>query len=115
MKVGDPGMSGLSCSLADMYLLSSARVDGADSLIRCSPEEDATNGFFVSCFVKSIPEHAQEGLCPEHGSSSSPRTVQPLKRKREASDGLTSDSGQKRSNNKKRRKKTQKSSTGLLL
>jgi len=26
--------------------------DDADSLVRCSPGEDATNGFFVSCFVK---------------------------------------------------------------
>jgi putative methyltransferase len=26
--------------------------DAADSLVRCLPGEDATNGFFVSCFVK---------------------------------------------------------------
>jgi hypothetical protein len=25
----------------------------AGALIRCSPKEDATNGFFVSCFVRS--------------------------------------------------------------
>lgn len=24
----------------------------AASLVRCSPDEDATNGFFVSCFIK---------------------------------------------------------------
>lgn len=27
--------------------------DDAESLIRCSPGEDGTNGFFVSCFVKA--------------------------------------------------------------
>ena len=26
--------------------------DGAECVVRCSPGEDATNGFFVSCFVR---------------------------------------------------------------
>lgn len=29
-----------------------ATADHAECLIRCSPGEDATNGFFVSCFVR---------------------------------------------------------------
>jgi len=28
--------------------------DDASSLIRCLPGEDATNGFFVSCFIKAV-------------------------------------------------------------
>lgn len=28
--------------------------DDALSLIRCSPGEDATNGFFVSCFIRQV-------------------------------------------------------------
>jgi putative methyltransferase len=27
-------------------------VEDAAALVRCSPGEDATNGFFVSCFVR---------------------------------------------------------------
>ncbi|KAG6333686.1 hypothetical protein ID866_5404 [Astraeus odoratus] len=34
--------------------------DEAESLIRCSPGEDATNGFFVSCFIKTEITHSQE-------------------------------------------------------
>ncbi|KAJ6631011.1 S-adenosyl-L-methionine-dependent methyltransferase [Mycena sp. CBHHK59/15] len=30
----------------------------AASLIRCSPGEDATNGFFVSCFIRGPPQHS---------------------------------------------------------
>lgn len=30
------------------------------SLIRCSPDHDATNGFFVSCFVRA-PVSTQSG------------------------------------------------------
>ncbi|KAJ6468438.1 S-adenosyl-L-methionine-dependent methyltransferase [Mycena sanguinolenta] len=37
-----------------------ARPDDAAPLIRCSPGEDATNGFFVSCFVR------KEGTSPTH-------------------------------------------------
>lgn len=32
----------------------------AESLIRCSPGEDGTNGFFVSCFVRTHITHATE-------------------------------------------------------
>jgi len=34
--------------------------DDAESLIRCSPGEDGTNGFFVSCFVRTHITHATE-------------------------------------------------------
>ncbi|KAI6025115.1 hypothetical protein PISMIDRAFT_90082 [Pisolithus microcarpus 441] len=34
--------------------------DHAESLIRCSPGEDATNGFFVACFVKTQVTHGIE-------------------------------------------------------
>ncbi|KAJ7722752.1 S-adenosyl-L-methionine-dependent methyltransferase [Mycena maculata] len=30
--------------------------EDAESLIRCSPGEDATNGFFVSCFVRGVAQ-----------------------------------------------------------
>ncbi|KAG8857591.1 hypothetical protein FRB96_005609 [Tulasnella sp. 330] len=36
---------------------------GADSLVRCSPGEDATNGFFVACFIRvgsSFDTHIEE-------------------------------------------------------
>jgi 25S rRNA (cytosine2278-C5)-methyltransferase len=33
-------------------------IDRASSVVRCSPDEDATNGFFVSCFVKGKVEEA---------------------------------------------------------
>ncbi|KAJ6570193.1 S-adenosyl-L-methionine-dependent methyltransferase [Mycena vulgaris] len=33
-----------------------AEPDDARSLIRCSPGEDATNGFFVSCFVRQVAQ-----------------------------------------------------------
>ncbi|KAI6039795.1 S-adenosyl-L-methionine-dependent methyltransferase [Pisolithus marmoratus] len=32
----------------------------AESLIRCSPGEDATNGFFVACFIKTQIAHCTE-------------------------------------------------------
>jgi hypothetical protein len=32
--------------------------DLAESVVRCSPDEDATNGFFVSCFIR--PGHGKE-------------------------------------------------------
>ncbi|KAI5998737.1 S-adenosyl-L-methionine-dependent methyltransferase [Pisolithus albus] len=34
--------------------------DHAESLIRCSPGEDATNGFFVACFMKTQVTHGIE-------------------------------------------------------
>ncbi|EIM90969.1 S-adenosyl-L-methionine-dependent methyltransferase [Stereum hirsutum FP-91666 SS1] len=86
--------------------------DDADSLIRCSPGEDATNGFFVSCFVKSIPDQAQGSLHPEHESSPPSRTIELVKRKRTESNGLTGDSGQSSGTKKKKKRKTRKSSLG---
>jgi putative methyltransferase len=34
----------------------------ADSLVRCVPGEDGTNGFFVSCFIRE----QDSGIPPEH-------------------------------------------------
>ncbi|KAG6854394.1 hypothetical protein C0991_007385 [Blastosporella zonata] len=34
----------------------------AESLVRCSPGEDATNGFFVSCFVRDQPSFQKRKL-----------------------------------------------------
>lgn len=38
-----------------VYLLSSntKSTESASSFVRCSPSEDATNGFFVSCFIRT--------------------------------------------------------------
>jgi len=36
--------------------------DFAESLIRCSPGEDATNGFFVSCFVRRVDPQLVDGI-----------------------------------------------------
>ena len=44
------------CSGPEMYPLLAALwrflTGDADCVVRCSPGEDATNGFFVSCFVR---------------------------------------------------------------
>lgn len=114
MKSDDPGTSLpllISCQIC--HLLNHAQADDADSLIRCSPGEDATNGFFVSCFVKSIPDQAQGSLHPEYESSPPSGTTELVKRKRTESDGLTGDSGQSSGTKKKKKKrKTRKSSLG---
>jgi putative methyltransferase len=53
----------------------------ADSLVRCSPGEDGTNGFFVSCFIR---EHHSE--LPQTESfkkrKAEPEEVAPGKRKK---------------------------------
>jgi putative methyltransferase len=41
----------------------------AERVIRCSPDEDATNGFFVSCFVRFAEEDA------EQASATDPNTM----------------------------------------
>lgn len=38
--------------------------DSAESLIRCSPGEDATNGFFVSCFIRSTDASSAGDIIP---------------------------------------------------
>jgi putative methyltransferase len=50
-EMGAPGMwfQNNWCAHPLMYVFV---VEDAASLIRCSPGEDATNGFFVSCFVR---------------------------------------------------------------
>jgi hypothetical protein len=65
--------------------------DCADCLIRCSPGEDATNGFFVSCFVRASNREDTR------------------KRKREADGALTPSSTRKRKQ-KKSDRQTEKSS-----
>lgn len=108
----DLGMSDFSGSLSGLTFDQSSRIDGADNMVRCSPEEDATNGFFVSCFVKSGLEHARGSSDVEHGPRSPPPKIaqsEPVlaKRKRTESDGLTGEGGQG-SGTKKRKKKTKK-------
>lgn len=64
----------------------------ADSVVRCSPGEDATNGFFVSLFVRrdvdenTIPlEEARKRKATEEGpDSSEPRVNKRKKKKRKA-------------------------------
>ena len=50
-EMGDPGaLCGMSlATVADAHRTS---IDHAQSLIRCSPDEDRTNGFFVCLFVR---------------------------------------------------------------
>jgi putative methyltransferase len=45
-------------------LTSERRTDQASSVVRCSPDEDATNGFFVSCFTRgnADTELSHDGL-----------------------------------------------------
>jgi 25S rRNA (cytosine2278-C5)-methyltransferase len=41
------------------YISQPSWTELASCLVRCSPGEDATNGFFVSCFVKQAVEFAE--------------------------------------------------------
>lgn len=49
----NPSASCGLCGLFDTYISWLCTEDAA-CLLRCSPDHDATNGFFVSCFVRSI-------------------------------------------------------------
>jgi 25S rRNA (cytosine2278-C5)-methyltransferase len=66
--------------------------DRASAVVRCSPDEDATNGFFVSCFAR--------GVVDEGALSSN------LKRKADADP----DDPAQKAKMKKRQKKRKKSS-----
>jgi len=52
--------------------------DDADSLVRCAPGEDGTNGFFVSCFIR---EH-DSALPPECSKKRKPDTEEAALEKR---------------------------------
>nr|GAT60990.1 predicted protein [Mycena chlorophos] len=39
-------------------------MESADSVVRCKPGEDATNGFFVSCFVRQSNKRKADGEIP---------------------------------------------------
>ncbi|KAJ7056603.1 S-adenosyl-L-methionine-dependent methyltransferase [Mycena amicta] len=52
--------------------------DNAASVIRCSPGEDATNGFFVSCFVRGSRKRKAEG---EEQEETRPRKKKKRKKK----------------------------------
>lgn len=55
----------------------------AEGLIRCLPGEDATNGFFVSCFVRRMEDEMEDG----EGSEGKKATAQqPTSKKRKAED-----------------------------
>ncbi|THH19811.1 hypothetical protein EW146_g1416 [Bondarzewia mesenterica] len=68
----------------------------AAALVRCSPGEDATNGFFVSCFVRC--DNSGGPGAPEH------KNVQetPMKRKNPEGDG---DNASKEPGNKRKKRK----------
>ncbi|KAJ7116379.1 S-adenosyl-L-methionine-dependent methyltransferase [Mycena epipterygia] len=61
-----------------------AAADDADSLIRCSPGEDATNGFFVSCFVRSgtASNKRKADMDDEEGTAVDAEVTQMPKRKK---------------------------------
>ncbi|KAL1760871.1 S-adenosyl-L-methionine-dependent methyltransferase [Schizophyllum commune] len=54
--------------------------DDAEGLIRCLPGEDATNGFFVSCFVRRTEE--ESGNDAEESTEGWNATAQPASKKR---------------------------------
>ncbi len=47
------------------------KTEMADSVIRCSPGEDHTNGFFVSCFIREDSNTCIKRKTEESGHSSS--------------------------------------------
>ncbi|KAL0954648.1 hypothetical protein HGRIS_003600 [Hohenbuehelia grisea] len=52
--------------------------DLAASLVRCAPGEDATNGFFVSCFVRSVSDASSSGGDAQgHKRKGDPLDVEP--------------------------------------
>ena len=60
----------------------------ADSLVRCSPGEDATNGFFVSLFVRGNDEadaaqHETNKRKEPGGDSPEQRTAKPKKKRKQ--------------------------------
>jgi hypothetical protein len=72
----------------------------ADSLIRCSPGDDATNGFFVSAFVRTDdPEFSrlhkrkaeEECIEPIAISDKSSRKKKKKKKRRKVSGSITQD------------------------
>ncbi|KLO13049.1 S-adenosyl-L-methionine-dependent methyltransferase [Schizopora paradoxa] len=48
--------------------------DDADAVIRCSPDEDQTNGFFVSCFVRESPSAVGKSSKRKRTSNDDPPT-----------------------------------------
>lgn len=64
------------CGLFSRALFTKRPADDAQSLVRCSPGEDATNGFFVSMFVREahVPEGTDRNAATKrkHGDESSP-------------------------------------------
>lgn len=52
----------VSCLLVlRIHALKSARPDATDSVVRCEPGEDATNGFFVACFERADSKKRKAG------------------------------------------------------
>jgi hypothetical protein len=50
-------------------------VEDAASVIRCMPSEDATNGFFVSCFVKRANDDTNTGRTAQTNATKTNKTV----------------------------------------
>ncbi|KAJ7650677.1 S-adenosyl-L-methionine-dependent methyltransferase [Roridomyces roridus] len=63
--------------------------EGASSLIRCSPGEDATNGFFVSCFVRR-PSNKRKGEEDEGEGAARPKKKKKKKNKPRESESVPS-------------------------
>jgi hypothetical protein len=60
----------LAFPVAGLIILSSHR-QATEAVIRCSPVEDSTNGFFVSCFIRSggVSPMMREGRAAIAGSN----------------------------------------------
>ena len=49
------------CTLAPCWLITYITIKDTEAILRCSPGEDGTNGFFVSCFVRRSKAHLSDG------------------------------------------------------
>ncbi len=69
-------------ALPPCWLVTDDRED-TDAVVRCSPGEDGTNGFFVSCFVRRSDAHlsVSDAEMPAAGCNNDPGAESAKKRK----------------------------------
>ena len=85
-QVGCYGLSDLMCSLINQIV-----GKATEAVLRCSPEEDSTNGFFVSCFIRhcgaspSVKE-AEVTVAERNNATGSPSITMSAKRKLDGED-----------------------------
>ena len=72
----------------------------AQAMLRCMPGEDFTNGFFVSCFAKSV-----EPAVPELAATTTTVSKRPREELEDGGDAMTEDAHKPSKKSKKKRKK----------